>query len=63
MNLISCDNCGVVLDKDKLRFPAVIYDDIDDEMIKEKSAWNGSDFTAIVPCPVCKEPILEEPEK
>lgn len=27
MNLISCNNCGVVLDKNKLKFPEDILDD------------------------------------
>ena len=60
MNIVSCNNCGVVLDKRKLKFPediwteagcinpaAAVWDDVED------------DFVAFVPCPVCKEPVLE----
>ena len=60
MNLISCANCGVVLDKNRLTFPD-IYDD-DGEIIRGTAEWDSylERFVAITPCPVCKEPIPEE---
>jgi hypothetical protein len=57
MNLFSCDNCGVVLDKDKVGFPAV-YDG-DFEVIDANCEWDGDGLVAIMPCPVCKETITE----
>jgi len=59
MNLISCETCGVVLDKDQLVFPQFITGD-DSEFFEENAIWNGHDYVAIVPCPVCKTPIREE---
>jgi len=59
MNLISCERCGVVVDKDKLNFPeplgaggGVMYPNAtwDDE----KREWVGT-----VPCPVCGNQISE----
>lgn len=66
MNLTSCDNCGVVLDKDKLPFPKDI--EIEDEkyggyLIDEtKAIWRKYEGTYIpaIPCPVCKELIGKE---
>ena len=59
MNLISCDGCGVVLDKDKLNFPEGIHDDegvVDDT----KASWNGRAWVASIQCPVCDQVILSE---
>lgn len=57
MKLISCDNCAVVLDKDKMYFPSVWNkngDGIDqDKAICDK---NGK-YISILPCPVCGEII------
>ena len=58
MNLVSCASCGVVLDKNKISFP-----DIDCLYLSgdcRDAAWNGRDWTAKVPCPVCRGDILEE---
>jgi hypothetical protein len=54
MNLISCDNCGVVLDADKLDFP-IFHTVATDEYVwcSERREW-----VATVPCPVCKAKIL-----
>ena len=57
MNLISCDECGVVLDKDKLQFPC----DIEGEggaVDSDKAAWNGEEYVPKVACPVCNDDIL-----
>lgn len=58
MNLISCDNCGVVLDKDKLKFPKDVYLE-GDCLDLTKCAWDGNDYVPCTPCPVCREPVLE----
>ena len=59
MNLISCDNCGIVLDKDKYIFPEDIYND-EGSVRLELAQWNGDSFVAYIHCPVCDAPILEE---
>ena len=57
MNLLSCNNCGTVLDKNKLPFPLDIENEegVDDN----KAGWDGEDFVAKVRCPVCKNYMLE----
>ena len=57
MNLTSCDNCAVLLDKDKLEFPS-IYGDNDE--ILDFAVWYGNDYVSVVDCPICKYPIKEE---
>ena len=61
MNLISCDNCGVVLDYKKLNFAEDIYGS-DDEVDQSKAAWCSSrrEFVPFVPCPVCESQILAD---
>jgi hypothetical protein len=56
MNLISCDNCGTVLDKDKLPFKKLNIGDCFDD---KNSMWDGRDWVATVPCPCCEERIPE----
>jgi hypothetical protein len=57
MKLISCDNCGVFLDADKLDFPALDESDPRDqgfmEWCNDRLVW-----VATVPCPVCEAKIL-----
>lgn len=62
MNLTSCENCGVVLDKDKLNFPFSIEND-DGSMAIDRGVYNSrtSEYTAYVDCPVCKNPVMENP--
>ena len=60
MNLTSCDSCGVVLDKKKLQFPDLRNEDGSYDL--KKCQWTGNGFAPIVPCPVCKEPILSDVE-
>ena len=57
MNLISCDKCGVVLDKSKLTFPKDIHLD-DGSVDLEQGAWDGEDYVPFVKCPVCTNPVL-----
>ena len=60
MNLTSCLNCGVVVDRDNIEFPD-IYDHDSQEPIMENLELDGNnDYVAIVPCPVCGENIREK---
>ena len=52
MNLISCNLCGVVLNKDQLDFPQ-IWEERTGELIEGTYEWNGVQNVAVVPCPVC----------
>lgn len=60
MNLISCEGCGIVLDKDQLSFPFGLYKD-DGELDDDKAEWDSGErkFVAIVKCPVCQENVRE----
>ena len=56
MNLISCDNCGVVIDTSKRPFPTKITDSegcIDQSV----SEWDGDDWVPVIKCPVCNNKI------
>ena len=44
MNLISCDYCGVVLDKDNLNFPNIQWEDDQDELDATKYAWHNDEW-------------------
>lgn len=63
MHLISCNNCAAVLDRSKLKFADDIYTEeastgavvVNEELAK----WDGDDYSAFVPCPVCQEPVFE----
>ena len=59
MNLISCKNCGVVLDRDVLLFPE-IYDHDTQELVPNTAVWDGDDYVAILPCPICDGLIRED---
>ena len=61
MNITSCSNCGVVLDKDQLGFHDDIYDG-DGVVIESIAGWNGDRWVALVPCPVCKHDVLRYDE-
>lgn len=58
MNLVSCNNCGVVLDKNKLKFPDDIYKD-DGCVDTGKGVWDSYHdvFVPFVKCPACSEPV------
>ena len=61
MNLISCNECGIVLDAVKLNFPEDIY--LEDGSVDEnKGQWDGEDFVPFTVCPVCKSQILKMSE-
>jgi len=59
MNLVSCDNCGIVLDKDRIKFPET-YDYNPGDVTGENAFWNGEEYVPCIPCPVCAEPIKEK---
>ena len=61
MNLISCDGCGTVFDKDKLKFPDDVWtsDSYGGQTVAgSKTLWTGERYEAFCDCPVCREPIL-----
>lgn len=60
MKLHSCENCGVVLDLDQITFPDPWRPD---GVIEDTHAqWDGMDYRAKIPCPVCESPILNPDE-
>jgi hypothetical protein len=62
MKIQSCDNCGVILDIDKLYFPdSKIYEREDGTLDESKVMWCGSAWRPFVPCPVCQNKIVDEP--
>ena len=60
MNLISCDNCGTVIDVDKISFYDTIHDE-DGVIIDSRAAWchDRGEYVPCDPCPVCHSPILQ----
>jgi hypothetical protein len=56
MNLRSCDNCGVVVDIDKVPFPDDIYAP-DDTIDDTKAIWIDREFVPYIRCPVCNNEI------
>jgi hypothetical protein len=58
MNIISCHNCGAVIDKDRL----VEVDPWDaDDNLHEHSYWDhdAQDHKMSIGCPVCEERIRD----
>lgn len=60
MHLISCDECGVVLDQNKLCFLSDIHEE-DGSIDDTKAAYNHKtgNYSAKVSCPVCKSDLLK----
>lgn len=61
MKLVSCDNCGVLIDLDKKVFPKDIYNE--DDTINTKVAdynYKTKYFEAFIECPLCEEKIFNE---
>lgn len=59
MDLVSCERCGVVLDRDRYTFPET--QGADGEWIYGTYEYD-SDFekrVAVVPCPVCEHNIKD----
>ena len=61
MNLISCDNCGVVLDKDMLVHQES-YDN-NNELINDNVNWVDDYAHATFKCPVCSLNITDKETK
>jgi len=58
-NLISCDNCAVVLDVDKLSFVDNNHYHKDDGSInEEKVVLTAAGYMPYVSCPVCEEKVI-----
>lgn len=57
MNLISCDCCGVVLDKNKINFNQPFDHD---GVLVDGAEWDGGKYVATTPCPACGEAIQED---
>lgn len=64
MNLISCDSCSAVLDKDKLTFPnkQEAWSDEAEDYDLTKVGWSHTkeDYVPFCVCPVCNSEILDE---
>ena len=60
MNLTSCEECGVALDKENLHFPDT-HDHDSQELIMENVEYDNhkDEYVAVVPCPVCGNKIRE----
>ena len=58
MNLVSCGDCGVVIDKDKILFPHCLVKE-DGSINQDSATWDGDDYVAYIPCPVCSGTITE----
>lgn len=61
MKLISCNNCAVILDQDKLRFAEDYYTE-DGSIDSDKAEYDQTrgGYYLYVLCPVCKEYIFKE---
>ena len=57
MKLKSCDNCGVVLDLDKINFPALYTKE---GCIVGEAVWVGDEYKSATSCPVCQERIIND---
>lgn len=61
MHIISCNRCGVLLDKDKLMFPSIYK--ADGTVDPEKSDWDGYQYYSVTKCPVCSGDIVDDMEE
>jgi len=59
MELISCSQCGVVLDKSKIIFPS-IYDHDTQMVISTNAVWDGDEYKSKIDCPVCGADVIDE---
>lgn len=56
MDLISCGNCGVALDKYRITEPDIFCNN-DDGIHPIIAAWDGKEYKPTIECPVCKSRI------
>jgi len=59
MKLLSCHNCGVVLNADLLNFSEDIYQD-DGVVDTSLARWDGENWSPFIYCPCCDEGIFED---
>ncbi len=54
MNLTSCENCGVVYDKTRIKIDTDMYDD-EGSIDRDKARWNSytKQFELFIECPSC----------
>ena len=57
MKIISCGNCGIMLDTDRIPKPD-IYHETDCSVDITKAIWDGDDYVPIINCPLCTMAIL-----
>jgi len=57
MKIISCSDCGVVLDTDRIVEPSTHRHD-EQTVIENQAAWNGEEYEATIDCPCCKTRIF-----
>ena len=61
INLISCANCGIVLDKNRISISMYVEDADDYGVIDPDFAiWDGKDYQPAFYCPCCKTKIMYE---
>lgn len=61
MNLQSCDQCGVVLDMDKMVFPDSKHYEREDGTFDESMVmWSNGSWRPFVHCPICQNKIMED---
>lgn len=53
MNLISCQHCGVILDKDVLHF------DEWEDYVPATAVWDGEDYIPTAKCPCCHSRVAK----
>ena len=51
MDLVSCDRCGVVVDREKIIFPDT-HDHDSGEIVVGAGAWVEDEYVAVVDCPI-----------
>jgi len=63
MDLISCNFCGVVFDRNKLDFPAAYNHETGEPF--PGAGWNKQqqEWISSIDCPVCKNPLFENQSK
>jgi len=61
MKLISCEECAVVLDEDRLLFPSRVNEYKDDGTLDDdKFVLEGDDYLPFVNCPICNSVITKD---
>jgi hypothetical protein len=56
VDLISCNFCGVVLNKKNIRIPET--ENSDGDLEYDKLEWDGETYRPVILCPVCGADII-----